>query len=100
MHYVLNVIGASEAGEHDVVETAEEIEAQVAAVDRFNEKLAAQGRFVFAAGLRYPSASTVVDARGPETLLTDGPFLESKECVAGLWVIEAADLDEALALAA
>jgi hypothetical protein len=55
---------------------------------------------VFAGGLAEPDASTVIDARGPEELITDGPFVESKEFMAGFWIIEAADLDEALALAA
>jgi hypothetical protein len=42
----------------------------------------------------------VIDNRGAEAVVTDGPFLESKEHVAGFWIIEAADLDVALKLAA
>jgi hypothetical protein len=55
---------------------------------------------VFAGGLAAPSAATVIDNRGGEVLVTDGPFVESKEYLAGLWILEAADLDVALRLAA
>ena len=43
---------------------------------------------------------TVVDNRGSEAMVTDGPFLESKEYLIGFWIIQAADLDVALRLAA
>ncbi|HEX4520427.1 MAG TPA: YciI family protein [Gaiellaceae bacterium] len=71
-----------------------------AAIDVFNERLQAEGYWVFAGGLAAPSAATVIDNRGEEAIVTDGPFLESKEYLAGFWVIEAADLDVALELAA
>jgi hypothetical protein len=73
---------------------------EMAAIDTFNERLEAQGHWVFAAGLAAPSTATVIDNRGEEALFTDGPFLESKEYLAGFWIIEAADLDVALKLAA
>ena len=76
--------------------TAEEM----AAIDAFNEQLRAEGHWVFAGGLGSPSTATVVDGREGEALFTDGPFLESKEYVAGFWIIEAPDLDVALRLAA
>src|SRR5580692_1762527 len=67
-----------------------------AQIDVFNDRLQAEGHWVFAGGLAAPSSATVVDNRGEEALVTDGPFLESKEYLAGFWVMEAADLDEAL----
>jgi hypothetical protein len=70
-----------------------------AAIDVFNDRLQTEGRWVFAGGLAAPSSATVIDNRGEEALITDGPFLESKEYLAGFWIIEAADLDVALALA-
>ena len=76
--------------------TAEE----AAAIDVFNEQLQADGHWVFAGGLASPSMATVIDNRGGEALFTDGPFLESKEYLAGFWIIEAPDLDVALKLAA
>jgi hypothetical protein len=71
-----------------------------AAIDVFNERLQAEGHWVFAGGLAAPSTATVIDNRGEEAMFTDGPFLESKEYLAGFWIIEAADLDVALKLAA
>jgi len=73
---------------------------EMAAIDVFNERLDAKGHWVFAGGLASPSAATVIDNRGGEALFTDGPFLESKEYLAGFWIIEAPDLDVALKLAA
>ena len=71
-----------------------------AAIDVFNDRLQTEGHWVFAAGLGSPSTATVIDNRGEQPLFTDGPFVESKEHVAGFWIIEAADLDVALKLAA
>jgi hypothetical protein len=73
---------------------------EMPAIDAFNEQLRADGHWVFAGGLASPSAATVIDNRGEEPLFTDGPFLESKEYLAGFWVMEAPDLDVALKLAA
>lgn len=91
MQYLISVIddatGAATSSEMD-------------AIDAFNEGLRAGGHWVFAGGLASPAAATVIDNRGGEPLLTDGPFLESKEYLAGFWIIEAPDLDVALELAA
>jgi hypothetical protein len=70
-----------------------------AAIDVFNERLQADGHWVFAGGLGSPSTATVIDNRGGEAIFTDGPFVESKEYLAGFWIIEADDLDVALRLA-
>ena len=71
-----------------------------AAIDVLNERLQAEGHWVFAGSLGAPGTATVIDNRGGAAMVTDGPFLESKEHVAGFWIIEAADLDVALKLAA
>ena len=73
---------------------------EMAAIDAFNEGLQAEGYWVFAGGLGSPSTATLIDNRGGQALFTDGPFLESKEYIAGFWIIEAPDLDVALKLAA
>ena len=106
--YLLSVHGADEiyqqvdedgtlVGGYD---TKAAMEASMAAVDEFNKELQAEGHWVFAGGLEAPSTATVVDGQGATPVLTDGPYLESKEHVGGFWVIEAPDLDVALALAA
>ena len=91
MQYLISVI-------HDQAGLATPDE--MAAIDVFNDRLQAEGHWVFAGGLNSPSTATVIDNRGGEALFTDGPFLESKEYMAGFWIIEAADLDVALKLAA
>ncbi|MFI7281961.1 YciI family protein [Micromonospora chersina] len=75
-------------------------EAEMAAIDVFNERLQADGLWVFAGGLASPASSTVVDGRDGEPVFTDGPYVESKEHVIGFWIIEAPHLDVALRLAA
>ena len=73
---------------------------EMAAIDVFNDRLQAEGHWVFAGGLGSPSSATVVDNRGEEAMFTDGPFVESKEYLVGFWIMEAPDLDVALKLAA
>jgi len=73
---------------------------EMTAIDAFNDQLKAEGYWVFAGGLAAPSSATVVDNRGSEAMVTDGPFLESKEYLIGFWIIQAADLDVARGLAA
>jgi hypothetical protein len=91
MQYLVSVI-------HDSTELATSEE--MAAIDVFNDRLVAGGHWVFAGGLGSPSTATVIDNRGGEELFTDGPFVESKEYLAGFWILEVADLDVALKLAA
>jgi hypothetical protein len=81
-------------------QTGSATSAETAAIDGFNERIQAEGHWVFAAGLGSPSTATVIDNRDGQALITDGPFVESKEYLAGFWIIEAADLDVALRLAA
>ena len=91
MQYLVSVIFDS-----DDLATDEEM----AAIDVFNEGLQADGHWVFAGGLAAPSSATVIDNRGGVALVTDGPYIESKEFLAGFWIIEAPNLDVVLKLAA
>ncbi|QXC59891.1 hypothetical protein KSP35_16120 [Aquihabitans sp. G128] len=94
--YLLSVHGTDESP----YASDEEMQAAFAAVGQFNEDLQAKGAWVFACGLMPADTATVVRAHeGTDVVTTDGPFLESKEHLGGFWVIEAADLDEALAWA-
>jgi hypothetical protein len=90
MQYLFSVI-------HDGTDLASPDED--AAIDVFNARLQAEGYWVFAGGLGLPNTATVIDNRGGEPLFTDGPFLESKEYLAGFWIVEAPDFDMALELA-
>lgn len=83
--------------EGENVELAQEdIERMFAQVDVFNNRMQSEGKWVFAGGLQPASTATVVSPAGE---LTDGPFSEAKEQLGGFWVLNLADLDEALAVA-
>ena len=69
-------------------------------MDTFNAELQSAGAWAFAGGLHPPATATVVRGQGGQVVTTDGPFAETKEQLGGFWVIEAPDLDAALAWAA
>lgn len=70
------------------------------AYGRFHQELEATGKIVSAQRLQLSTAATTVRVRDGETLITDGPFAETKEQLGGFYLIEAEDLDEAIAWAA
>jgi hypothetical protein len=92
MQYLISVLQ-----DHPGFGTAEE----QAAIDVFNERLQADGHWVFAGGLGMPDAANaaVVDGRGGKPVVTDGPFAESKEHMIGFWIVEAPSLEVARSLA-
>ncbi len=101
MQYLISVIdNAADLAIQDEMAAAGNPEPESGALDAFNDRLVAEGYWVFSGGLAAPGTATVIDNRGGEALFTDGPFVESKEYLGGLWIIEAADLDVALKLAA
>jgi hypothetical protein len=77
----------------------EVMEQMFTAVDAFNQELQASGSWVFAGGLHPKESATTVRYKDGATLVTDGPWSETKEQLGGFWVIRADDLDEALAWA-
>lgn len=77
----------------------EETTKMYADVGAVNEQLKQAGAWVFAGGLHDASTATVVREEGGDVLLIDGPYVETKEYIAGFWIIEATDLDAALAWA-
>lgn len=68
-------------------------------VDALTQEMKSAGAWVFAGGLHPPSTATVVRSQGDDVLTTDGPFAEGKEHVGGFQIIQAPDLDAALAWA-
>ena len=92
--YMLSVLNDPAVDFASLVE--EELKQMGADVDAFSDMVREAGKWVFAGGL----ATTGVDGRGESPVITDGPFSESKEYLGGFWIIEAADLDEALDWAA
>lgn len=95
MNYMLLLMGAEPDWE---AITPEEAQANIEEMGAFNEQLMAAGAMVTGGGLESRSTATVVRFDlGGETTVTDGPFIETKEQLMGFWIIECANLDEALA---
>jgi len=75
-----------------------EDEAMVRDIDVLNEEMGAKGVRIFAGGLSAARNAKSLRAQpGGKVLITDGPYLETKEHIGGFWILEAAGLDEALA---
>jgi hypothetical protein len=72
----------------------------MADLEVLNAEMRAAGAWVFAGGLHPPSTATVVRSKDGEVLMTDGPYTEGKEHVGGFTILDAPDLDAALAWAA
>ncbi len=68
-----------------------------AGVNELGDKMRQAGAFVFKSGMQGGAeTATVVRQSGADFVMTDGPYTETKEYLAGFWIINAADLDEAL----
>lgn len=74
----------------------EEMSAFMRRVADVEQDMDDSGAFVFGGGLFGPGSATVVRYNDGSTMTTDGPFVEAKEHIAGFYVINARDLDEAL----
>jgi hypothetical protein len=96
--YLLSV--HSGAGEARAPMTQEEMQQSHRQLRAIESEMASSGAWVFSGRLHDPDTATVVRVSGGEVLTTDGPFVESKEHLGGFYLIEAADLDAALAWAA
>ena len=79
--------------------TSEEMQAFMQGVVALEDEMEATGTFVFGGALHDPDAATVVRAGEGDLVMTDGPFVEAKEHMAGFYIINADDLDAALAWA-
>ncbi len=79
--------------------TPEEMGAFMERVAALEAEMEASGAFVFGGALHGPDAATVVGVGDGDLVMTDGPFVEAKEHIAGFYIINADDLDAALAWA-
>lgn len=79
--------------------TPEEMKAFMERVVALEDEMETTGTFVFGGALHDPDTATVVRAERDGVVTTDGPFVEAKEHIAGFYIIEAEDLDAALAWA-
>ena len=95
MRYLLLICGDGEA--HAAMEADGSF---VAGCHAWADELRERGVLVALAGLQPPGDATTVRVREGEVLLTDGPFADTKELIGGFGLVECADLDEALEVAA
>jgi hypothetical protein len=95
--YLLSV--HSVEGEVGPPMTDEEMQQSWKEMQILNEEMRSAGAWVFGGALHDPDTATVVRVSDGEVLTTDGPFAESKEHLGGFYIIEADDLDAALAWA-
>lgn len=93
---VMVFVKASADGDKDYVATPWATE-MMAAMGRFNDELQAAGVLVMADGLKPSAYGKRVAFDGPDRMVTDGPFTETKEVVAGFWIWEVKDMAEAVA---
>lgn len=73
-----------------------ELETITRDVTEVHRQLEAEGAWIFGGGLHDPTTATVVTSRDGSAVTTDGPFVETKEVIGGLSIIDVADLDAAL----
>jgi hypothetical protein len=76
-----------------------EYDAEMARWGRLNQEMKDAGVYVLASGLQLPESATTLRAPGGDPVLTDGPYAETKDQIAGFDVLECADLDEAIEVA-
>ena len=102
MRFMMMMHAPGGPGEYKINEWApEDFKAHIAFMHRFNAELTRAGEFVGAEGLAPPSQAKVVRAgEGGVPAVTDGPFPEAKEFLAGYWIVDVASKDEAYAIAA
>ena len=94
--YMLSVHGGGESPYMD----DSQMQQAFAQVEALNAEIQSSGAWVFAGGLQPADTATVVTVKDGQTAMTDGPYMETKEHIGGFWIVELADLDAAIALAA
>jgi hypothetical protein len=72
---------------------------EMVAIDAFNDKLRADGNWIFAWGLESPQSAVVIDNRDGANIQSEGPLIDSPEFVSGFWIVEAPDYATARQLA-
>jgi hypothetical protein len=91
-HYLLSVVTPTDG----TPPTDGELQAIMKNVEDYHRELRDAGAWVFSGGLEAPDTATVLRPQSGEVLMTDGPFVEAKEYLGGLSIIDAPDLDAAL----
>lgn len=101
MKYMVLMQGLKGAWQDFNAMPPKDIKAQVAFMEDLNRELAASGELVDAQGLAFPDQAKIVSARpNAAPVVTDGPFPESKEFLAGYWIVDVENEARAVAIAA
>jgi hypothetical protein len=95
MRYLCLLVGEPDVDEVPVPGTPEFMQ-MLSDYESATRAMAADGVLVDSGPLQPPSSATTLRVRGGEPLVTDGPFAELKEQIGGYYVLDCADLDEAL----
>jgi hypothetical protein len=91
-HYLLSVVTPTDG----TPPGDDELQTIMKNLDVYHRELRDAGAWVFSGGLEAPDTATVLRPQSGEVLMTDGPFVEAKEYLGGLSIIDAPDLDAAL----
>ena len=94
--YLLSV----HSGPADYARSLEEMQPMFDAVDAYNQKARDAGIWVFAGGLQPGELATVVDNTGDAPIITDGPYLETKDYIASLYLLDCESAERAEQIAA
>ena len=99
MKYVLLFVGTMEDQERWDTQSKEEYQAAMAAAGTWFERYSTEGKIVGGEQLQGPQTATTVRSANGTRIVTDGPFIESKEIIGGFAIVNVKDLDEALEMA-
>ena len=97
MKYMLMMFGDAETMMAE--QPREWVADMVAFMQRFNDELVKNGEMVAAEGLDMPSTAKTVNLVGEQVVVSDGPFAEAKEALAGFWIFDVAGEARAVELA-
>src|SRR6185503_12395802 len=100
MRYLVLIYEQNSANPPAEPPPADVVEATSKAYNAYTQMLKDRRAFLGGDALQPVTTATTVRIRDGQTMTTDGPFAETKEALGGFYMIEAADLDEALELAA
>src|SRR5215212_8886521 len=101
MKYMMMMNVPAGTGDYQITSwSPEDFKAHIAFMHRFNQELTEAGEWVDGQGLAPPSQARLVRAGKDGAPVTDGPFAESKEFLAGFWIVDVASPERAYELAA
>ena len=101
MKYILMMTGTKADFDWIATWSKQDLAAHFAFMRAFNKELRDSGTFVAAEGLAFPDQARIVRAgKDGEPVITDGPFAESKEFLAGYWIVDVESPEEAYRIAA